>query len=83
MRVLVLDGNQNQAVAAVRSLASAGHEVLVGDSTSWNKAGWSRFARGTFRYPSPQRQVQAFVSRIAELAGAQPGTLAMPRSSCR
>src|SRR5208282_1619099 len=78
MRVLVLDGNQNQAVAAVRSLASAGHEVLVGDSTSWNKAGWSRFARGTFRYPSPQRQVQAFVSRIAELAGAQPGTLAMP-----
>ena len=30
MRILVLDGNQNQAVASVRSLADAGHEVLVG-----------------------------------------------------
>jgi len=76
MRILVLDGNQNQAVAAVRSLARAGHTVLVGDSTSWNKAGWSRFARETFRYPPPQRQAEAFVSRIAELAAAEPGTLA-------
>ena len=78
MRILVLDGNQNQAVAAVRSLARAGHTVLVGDSTSWNKAGWSRFARETFRYPAPQRQAEAFVSRIAQLAGAEPGTLVLP-----
>ncbi|MGA8538648.1 MAG: ATP-grasp domain-containing protein [Terriglobales bacterium] len=78
MRVLVLDGNQNQAVAAVRSLARAGHTVLVGDSTSWNKAGWSRFAHGTFRYPSPQRRANAFVSRIANLAAAEAGTLLMP-----
>ena len=78
MRVLVLDGNQNQAVAAVRSLASAGHTVLAGDSTSWNKAGWSRFAHGTFRYPSPQRRAQGFVSRIANLAAAEPGTLLLP-----
>jgi predicted ATP-grasp superfamily ATP-dependent carboligase len=78
MRVLVLDGNQNQAVAAVRSLARAGHTVLVGDSTSWNKAGWSRCADATFRYPSPQRRANAFVSRIANLAAAEPGTLVMP-----
>ncbi len=78
MRILVLDGNQNQAVAAVRSLAAAGHIVLAGDSTSWNKAGWSRFARETFRYPAPQRQAEAFASRIAQLAGAEPGTLVLP-----
>ncbi len=78
MRILVLDGNQNQAVAAVRSLTGAGHTVLVGDSTSWNKAGWSRFARETFQYPSPQRQAEAFASRIAQLAAAQPGTLVLP-----
>jgi len=78
MRVLVLDGNQNQAVAAVRSLATAGYTVLVGDSTSWNKAGWSRFALETFQYPAPQRQAEAFASRIAELAAAQPGTLVLP-----
>lgn len=78
MRILVLDGNQNQAVAAVRSLARAGHTVLAGDSTSWNKAGWSRFAHKTFRYPSPQREAKAFVSRIAELVAAGADSSALP-----
>lgn len=70
MRVLVLDGNQNQAVAAVRSLAAAGHTVLVGDSTSWSKAGWSRSAQGAFQYPSPQKQADAFVNRIVEIVAS-------------
>jgi predicted ATP-grasp superfamily ATP-dependent carboligase len=78
MRILVLDGNQNQAVAAVRSLAHAGHIVLAGDSTSWNKAGWSHFARESFRYPSPQGRVKAFVSSIADLVAVEPGTLVLP-----
>lgn len=78
MRILVLDGNQNQAVAAVRSLAKAGHTVLAGDSSSWNKAGWSRSARGTFRYPAPQRDVEGFVKSIAEFAATDQGTLVMP-----
>lgn len=84
MRVLVLDGNQNQAVAAVRSLAAAGHTVEAGDSTSWNKAAWSRFAQRSFQYPSPQKQAEAFVTCIAELVafGAEAArkmpTLVMP-----
>ena len=78
MRILVLDGNQNQAVASVRSLARAGHTVLVGDSTSWCKAGWSNSCHGTFRYPAPQQETGAFVRRIAELAGAESGTLVLP-----
>ena len=78
MRVLVLDGNQNQAVAAVRSLARAGHRVLVGESTSWSKAGWSRSSSGTFRYPSPQEDASAFVARIVEITRAEPGTLVLP-----
>ena len=40
MRVLVLDGNENQAVACVRSLAKGGHVVSVGADSSWSKAGW-------------------------------------------
>jgi predicted ATP-grasp superfamily ATP-dependent carboligase len=80
MRILVLDGNQNQAVASVRSLARAGHAVLVGDSTSWCKAGWSNSCHGTFRYPTPQQQTEAFVRRIAELAHAKSGTLVLPMS---
>lgn len=80
MKILVLDGNQNQAVAAVRSLARAGHTVLVGDSSSWSKAGWSRFSHGSFRYPGPQKDIPAFVHRITELAAAEPGTLVLPMS---
>jgi len=74
----VLDGNQNQAVASVRSLANAGHRVLAGASSSWSKAGWSRSCRGTFRYPDPHQDVSGFVARIAEVAAQQSGTLVLP-----
>jgi len=78
MRVLVLDGNQNQAVASVRSLAMAGHEVLVGESSSWSKAGWSRHCSGMFEYPDPVRDVGGFVGQIREIAGRRSGTLVLP-----
>ena len=78
MKVLVLDGNQNQAVASVRSLANAGHVVWVGESASWSKAGWSRFCRGSFQYPAPQEHAEAFVEKIAALVRQEPGTLILP-----
>ena len=78
MRVLVLDGNQNQAVAAVRSLARAGHQVVVGESTPWSKAGWSRHSSRSFRYPAPQSETEGFLDRIVEMAHAEPGTLVLP-----
>ena len=78
MQVLVLDGNENQAVASVRSLARAGHRVLVGSSGSWSKAGWSRRVAGTFRYPAPQADAVGFVRRVAEEAAREPGTLVLP-----
>jgi predicted ATP-grasp superfamily ATP-dependent carboligase len=79
MRILVLDGNQNQAVACVRSLAQKGHRVLVGNTSSWSKAGWSRSCAGTFLYPSP-RDGHRLIARIAELARTEPGTLVLPMS---
>lgn len=78
MRVLVLDGNQNQAVASVRSLARAGHQVFVGESSPWSKAGWSRHSSGTFRYPRPQEGAAAFVARLVEVIREYPGTLILP-----
>jgi predicted ATP-grasp superfamily ATP-dependent carboligase len=78
MRVLVLDGNENHAVAAVRSLARAGHSVAVGASTSWSKAGWSRDATSTFIYPAPQEDALAFVRCVVAEAGREPGTLVLP-----
>src|SRR5262245_59668856 len=78
VRVLVLDGNENQAVASVRSLARAGHTVDVGADTSWSKAGLSRGARSSFTYPAPQRDACGFVKAIAGAAAAERGTLVMP-----
>ena len=78
MRVLVLDGNENQAVACVRSLAGAGHRVSVGSDSPWSKAGWSRSCSGHFSYPSPQVDAGAFVDRIASEAARETGTLVLP-----
>jgi predicted ATP-grasp superfamily ATP-dependent carboligase len=78
MNILVLDGNQNQAVASVRSLARDGHTVFVGEAAPWSKAGWSRASSGTFRYPSPKGPVEAFVAAIAAFVHEKPGTLVLP-----
>ena len=78
MRILVLDGNQNQAVASARSLADSGHEVLVGESNSWSKAGWSRFAKGTFAYVNPEKDSAGFIERISEIAKQRSHTLVLP-----
>jgi predicted ATP-grasp superfamily ATP-dependent carboligase len=78
MRILILDGNQNQAVASVRSLAQAGYRVLVGESATWSKAGWSRYCATSFQYPAPQKNAAGFVHRVAEIARQEPGTLILP-----
>jgi predicted ATP-grasp superfamily ATP-dependent carboligase len=80
MNVLVLDGNQNQAVACVRSLARAGHTPHAAESTSWSKAGWSRANCGSFRYPSPKTEVAAFITAICGFVRQRPGTLVLPVS---
>ncbi len=78
MNVLILDGNQNQAVASVRSLARAGHKVFVGEVSSWSKAGWSRWASDTLRYPPPKENVAAFLDTIVAFVRQHPGTLVLP-----
>src|SRR5208337_2726376 len=78
MRILVLDGDQNQAVACVRSLARRGHNVHVGESRPWSKAGWSRYSSGSFRYTAPQVDPQAFVDSVVSEAAKQEGTLVLP-----
>ena len=75
MRVLVLDGNQNSAVACVRSLASAGYWVSVGAATQLPKAGLSRGCKHSFRYPGREQNAEAFVERIAAEVRREPGTL--------
>ena len=80
MNVLVLDGNENQAVASARSLARAGFQASVGADTRWSKAGWSRHCSRSFSYPAPQDDADAFVASIAAEAALEPGTLVLPMS---
>jgi predicted ATP-grasp superfamily ATP-dependent carboligase len=78
MRVLVLDGNENQAVASTRSLARAGHRVVVGAESPWSKAGWSRFASAVFVYPPQQHDPDGFIAALAAEAAREAGTLILP-----
>jgi predicted ATP-grasp superfamily ATP-dependent carboligase len=78
MNVLVLDGNENQAVACVRSLARAGYTVCVGAASTWSKASLSRFCRNTFTYPAPEEDAADFVRCIIQEVGRQPGSLVLP-----
>ena len=48
-RVLVLDGQTNQALACVRSLGRAGYDVLVAATRRRPLASWSRFSRERYR----------------------------------
>jgi predicted ATP-grasp superfamily ATP-dependent carboligase len=78
VRILVLDGNQNQAVACVRSLGRKGHRVLVGEATSWSKAGWSRYSAGSFQYSSPEKHPEIFLQDLLDHAANEAGTLVLP-----
>jgi predicted ATP-grasp superfamily ATP-dependent carboligase len=78
MNILVLDGNQNQAVASVRSLARSGHRVYTGEAASWSKASLSRASSGHFRYPSPQQHIGEFIAALSKFVREHPGTLILP-----
>jgi predicted ATP-grasp superfamily ATP-dependent carboligase len=76
--VLVLDGNENQAVAATRALAAAGHSVWVGADAPWSKAGWSRACSQSFRYASPDADAAQFVASVRGALKRAGGGLVLP-----
>jgi predicted ATP-grasp superfamily ATP-dependent carboligase len=78
MNVLVLDGNENQAVSCVRSLAKQGHRVYVGATNAWSKAGLSRYTAGSFRYADPAQDSTAFVETIITALRRHTGALVLP-----
>ena len=69
-RVLVLDGQTNQALACVRSLGRAGHEVLVAATRRRPLAAWSRFARERFHLEAETLATFAALRRWAKERGA-------------
>jgi predicted ATP-grasp superfamily ATP-dependent carboligase len=80
-RVLVLDGHTNQALAVVRSLGRAGHDVLVASPWRRSLASWSRHCAGTI--PMTSETLTGFdeVRRIAADRGVT-AVLPMTERSC-
>src|SRR5688572_14994088 len=66
--VLVLDGRQRSALAAVRSLGRHGLRVIVADSTPHTLAGASRHASAELVYPDAAAEPGKFLDWVADMA---------------
>ncbi|MEN8257187.1 MAG: ATP-grasp domain-containing protein [Thermodesulfobacteriota bacterium] len=63
-RVLILDGHWNKSVAAIRSLASHGLRVTVGESSALAAGMLSRYPSRRFTYSAPLKNPEAFLNDI-------------------
>jgi predicted ATP-grasp superfamily ATP-dependent carboligase len=64
--VLVTDGDNRAALAIVRSLGRAGHEVVVGEKRAPALAQVSRYCSRRFVYPDPVSAPDEFMSVLVE-----------------
>jgi predicted ATP-grasp superfamily ATP-dependent carboligase len=64
--VLITDGDQRSALAAVRSLGRAGMAAFAADESEINLASRSRYCRGGVSVPSPFMNERGFVEAVAE-----------------
>lgn len=69
-RILVLDGNQRAALAAVRSLGSKGLWVAVGESSRTSMAAVSRYCSQKVTYSDPFSSPRAFFDDVLEQINA-------------
>lgn len=65
--ILVTDGEQRAALAAVRSLGEAGYRVFVCSNRRHSLAGGSRHAAGEAVVPGPKVAADAFVQEVRQL----------------
>src|SRR5688572_6180376 len=65
--ILLTDGEQRSALAAVRSLSAAGHVVYVCSARNRSLAGSSRHARKEMRVASALEAPETFAEHVREL----------------
>ncbi len=76
--VIVTDGEERAALAAVRSLGSKGYRVIVTSARSRSLAGASRFAARQVSLPSPVAAPIAYVERLALLVREEQAAVLLP-----
>ena len=74
-RILVLDGQTNQALACARSLGAAGYEVKVASHQRMALAAWSRHCSGSFHLKG--QTVEAFAA-LREWAVSEGVSIILP-----
>lgn len=70
LRILITDGEQRAALAAVRSLGAAGYTVHVCASSRRSLAGQSRYCATEARAPDPLHDPAGFVKELARIAAS-------------
>ena len=78
MRILVTDSDTRSALAVVRSLGHAGHEVFVAGDHDPSLASVSRHCHGRVRCPHPGQDPAGFVQSIVDAARQQKIALVVP-----
>lgn len=78
MSVLVTDGGERSALAAVRSLGRAGHRPFVCSSAGRPLAGASRHAAGVARVADPFEDLEGAVEDVRDLAERWDVDLVLP-----
>lgn len=76
--VLITDGEQRAALAAVRSLRRAGHDVFVCSAAQRSLAGSSRFASAEARVPDPHHATGPFIAELRHLIERWDVELVLP-----
>lgn len=78
MRILVTDSDTRSALAVVRSLGHAGHDVFVAGDHDPSLASTSRHCREFVHYPHPGHDPAGFVQAIVDVARQQKIALVIP-----
>lgn len=78
--VLITDGEQRAALAAVRSLGRAGYEVHVCSGRPSSIAGSSRYCASSHRVADPLRDPKSFLSELTRLTVATKAGVLLPVS---
>lgn len=69
--VLVLGGRERHALAIVRSLGKAGIPVYTADDHSFCTSSLSKYCKGQFVYPSPEKNPEGFILFLKDLLSKQ------------
>lgn len=78
--VLVTDGEERAALAAVRSLGRAGYDVTVASSVGRSLAGASRYSGRTWQTPDPLVEPDEFCATVGRIVRANSIDLLLPVS---